>query len=154
MFGSNMFVFYRSYRQRSILIYQTSLCCLANSYGFRPTSQTDLIHCSPPLLPCSALNPTCYILIPQLFAPGVFRDAPTISLHLLDVGAIEEDLQGVRMETEDLALPQLHKVTVYTELDQAFQQAHFIILLDDSWPECGGEDEEESKVCSSNGSVG
>uniref|UniRef100_A0A8C7P2H4 Malate dehydrogenase 1B, NAD (soluble) n=1 Tax=Oncorhynchus mykiss TaxID=8022 RepID=A0A8C7P2H4_ONCMY len=68
----------------------------------------------------SALNPTCYILIPQLFAPGVFRDAPTISLHLLDVGAIEEDLQGVRMETEDLALPQLHK--------------------------CGGEDEEESKV--------
>ncbi|XP_024281962.1 putative malate dehydrogenase 1B [Oncorhynchus tshawytscha] len=94
----------------------------------------------------SALNPTCYILIPQLFAPGVFWDAPTISLHLLDVGAIEEDLQGVRMETEDLALPQLHKVTVYTELDQAFQQAHFIILLDDSWPECGREDEEESKV--------
>uniref|UniRef100_A0A4W5MTE9 Uncharacterized protein n=1 Tax=Hucho hucho TaxID=62062 RepID=A0A4W5MTE9_9TELE len=32
----------------------------------------------------SALNPICYILIPQLFAPGIFRDAPTISLHLLD----------------------------------------------------------------------
>ncbi|CDQ75615.1 unnamed protein product [Oncorhynchus mykiss] len=31
---------------------------------------------------------------------------------------------------KDLALPQLHKVTVYTELHQAFQQAHFIILLD------------------------
>ncbi|XP_038853209.1 putative malate dehydrogenase 1B [Salvelinus namaycush] len=44
---------------------------------------------------------------------------------------------------------QLHKVTVYIALHQAFQQAHFIILLDESWPEDregGGEDEEESKV--------
>uniref|UniRef100_A0A6Q2Z3N4 Lactate/malate dehydrogenase C-terminal domain-containing protein n=1 Tax=Esox lucius TaxID=8010 RepID=A0A6Q2Z3N4_ESOLU len=57
----------------------------------------------------SALNPTCYSLIPQLFAPGVFQDTPTISLHLLDVGAVEEELQGIRMETQDLALPQLHE---------------------------------------------
>ncbi|XP_019897925.2 putative malate dehydrogenase 1B isoform X2 [Esox lucius] len=96
----------------------------------------------------SALNPTCYSLIPQLFAPGVFQDTPTISLHLLDVGAVEEELQGIRMETQDLALPQLHEVTVHTELDQAFQQAHTIILLDDLWPEDGeaGEDEGENKV--------
>ncbi|KAJ8004205.1 hypothetical protein DPEC_G00156370 [Dallia pectoralis] len=83
----------------------------------------------------SALNPTCYSLIPQLFAPGVFHDNPIISLHLLNVGGVEEDLQGIWMETEDLALPQLHEVTVHTELDRAFQQAHAIILLDDIWPE-------------------
>lgn len=70
----------------------------------------------------------------------MFRDAPTISLHLLDVGGSEEELYGVRMETEDLALPQLHKVTTHINLDQAFQQAHVIILLDDRED---GEDGEE-----------
>ena len=48
-------------------------------------------------------------------------------------------MQGLRMEIEDLALPQLHQVTVHTDLDQAFQQAHVIILLDDSWSD--GEEE-------------
>ncbi|KAL1022346.1 hypothetical protein UPYG_G00025460 [Umbra pygmaea] len=94
----------------------------------------------------NALNPTCYNLIPHLFDSGVFQDAPTICLHLLDLSGIEEELQGIRMEMEDLALPPIHKVTVHTTLDQAFQQAHAIILLDDSWPEDREENEEEIKV--------
>ncbi|XP_067116856.1 putative malate dehydrogenase 1B [Osmerus mordax] len=90
----------------------------------------------------SALNQTCYILVPMLFTPGVFPEAPPISLHLLDVGGDEEEMQGLRMEIEDLALPQLHQVTGHTDLDQAFQQAHVIILLDDSWSD--GEEEEST----------
>uniref|UniRef100_A0A8C1XEB6 Malate dehydrogenase 1B, NAD (soluble) n=1 Tax=Cyprinus carpio TaxID=7962 RepID=A0A8C1XEB6_CYPCA len=57
----------------------------------------------------SALNPICYSLIPQLFSPGLFPGLPTFSLHLMDAGGSEEMLQGLKMETEDLALHQLHE---------------------------------------------
>uniref|UniRef100_A0A8C2GXB4 Malate dehydrogenase 1B, NAD (soluble) n=1 Tax=Cyprinus carpio TaxID=7962 RepID=A0A8C2GXB4_CYPCA len=57
----------------------------------------------------SALNPICYSLIPQLFSPGLFPGLPTYSLHLMDAGGSEEMLQGLKMETEDLALHQLHE---------------------------------------------
>ncbi|XP_051983465.1 putative malate dehydrogenase 1B [Xyrauchen texanus] len=93
----------------------------------------------------SALNPICYNLIPELFMPGLFPDLPTISLHLLDVGGSEELLQGLKMETEDLALPQLHEVTVHLEQTQAFQEAHLIIFLDDLLPECKSNDEQDDK---------
>uniref|UniRef100_A0AAY4ASU6 Lactate/malate dehydrogenase C-terminal domain-containing protein n=1 Tax=Denticeps clupeoides TaxID=299321 RepID=A0AAY4ASU6_9TELE len=53
----------------------------------------------------SALNPTCYSLIPQLFTPEVFPNASLISLHLLEIGGDKEVIDGIRMETEDLAWP-------------------------------------------------
>lgn len=80
---------------------------------------------------CSALNPICYHLVPLLFTSGVFAAVPAISLHLLDVDASEVSLLALKMEVEDMALPQLHKVTVHSDLSQAFQSADFIILLDD-----------------------
>ncbi|XP_036418720.1 LOW QUALITY PROTEIN: putative malate dehydrogenase 1B [Colossoma macropomum] len=90
----------------------------------------------------SALNCTCYSLIPLLFTTGVFRDMPTISLHLLDMDSCEESLLGLKMEVEDLALPQLHQVTVHSDLTQAFQSADVIIFLDE-WPSNIAEQEEQ-----------
>lgn len=80
---------------------------------------------------CSALNPVCYQLIPLLCTSDVFASVPTISLHLLDVDASEVSLLALKMEVEDMALPQLHEVTVHSDLTQAFQSADLIVLLDD-----------------------
>ncbi|XP_036396688.1 putative malate dehydrogenase 1B [Megalops cyprinoides] len=91
-----------------------------------------------------SLKPTCYNLIPLLFEAGVLGDAPSVSLHLLDVGGSEEALEGLRMETEDLALPRLHQVTAHTTLDQAFLHAHVVLVLDD--PESAGEGKGEGET--------
>ncbi|KAK2908532.1 hypothetical protein Q8A67_004369 [Cirrhinus molitorella] len=93
----------------------------------------------------SALNPVCYSLIPQLFTSGLFPGLPTFSLHLMDADGSEEMLQGLKMETEDLALHQLHEVTVHSGHMQAFQGAHFIIFLDDLQPMCESNDEQDDK---------
>ncbi|KAL4635808.1 putative malate dehydrogenase 1B [Arapaima gigas] len=82
----------------------------------------------------SALSLTCYNLIPLLFGSGLFRDDPTISLHLLELEGSKEALNGLRMEVEDMALPQLRTVTVHSNLEQAFQHARLVIALDDPAP--------------------
>lgn len=93
----------------------------------------------------SALNPICYSLIPHLFTPGLFSGLPTFSLHLMDTSASEEILQALKMETEDLAIPQLHEVTVHSDQTLAFQEAHFIIFLDDLQSACENNDEQDDK---------
>ncbi|XP_032362718.1 putative malate dehydrogenase 1B isoform X2 [Etheostoma spectabile] len=68
------------------------------------------------------------------------------SLHLLDLEGNMEELQWLRMETEDLALGLLHQVTIHTDLEQAFREAAVILLLDEGWSEDGDrENEEETK---------
>ncbi|KAL6115443.1 mdh1b [Pungitius sinensis] len=91
----------------------------------------------------SALNPTCNFLIPNLLSAEVFPHVSKISLHLLDLEGNAEGLQGLRMETEDLALHLLHQVTIHTDLDQAFQEADVILLLDEWWS--ADSDEEEQR---------
>ncbi|XP_068446421.1 putative malate dehydrogenase 1B isoform X2 [Clinocottus analis] len=92
----------------------------------------------------SALNPTSHFLIPNLLSAEVFPHISAISLHLLDLDGNEEGLHWLRIETEDLALRQLHQVTIHTDLKQAFQEADIILLLDEWWSdEC---DEEKRKV--------
>ncbi|XP_029924404.1 putative malate dehydrogenase 1B [Myripristis murdjan] len=98
----------------------------------------------------SALSPACHMLIPDLLSSDVFPHVSAVSLHLLDLDGDEEALQGLRMETEDMALPLLHQVTVHTDLEQAFEGADVILLLDDRWPDGGDaekkeEDEEEEE---------
>uniref|UniRef100_A0A673KQD2 Malate dehydrogenase 1B, NAD (soluble) n=1 Tax=Sinocyclocheilus rhinocerous TaxID=307959 RepID=A0A673KQD2_9TELE len=73
----------------------------------------------------SALIPICYSLIPQLFSTGLFPSLATFSLHLMDADGSEEMLQGLKMETEDLA--------------------HFIIFLDDLQPVCESNDVQDDK---------
>lgn len=63
----------------------------------------------------SALSPTCEILIPNLFSAEVFR-CVAISLHLLDLKADNEGMQGLKMEVEDLALPLLHQVKGFDKM--------------------------------------
>ncbi|XP_074520857.1 putative malate dehydrogenase 1B [Halichoeres trimaculatus] len=88
----------------------------------------------------SALSPTCHFLIPNLLSAEVFPHVSAVSLHLLDLEGDEEELQGLRMETEDLALPLLHQVTIHTDLEEAFKEADVILLLGDA------ENEEETKL--------
>ncbi|XP_030265539.1 putative malate dehydrogenase 1B [Sparus aurata] len=94
----------------------------------------------------SALSPACHFLIPNVISAELFPHVSAISLHLLDLDRNEEELQQLRMETEDLALHLLHQVTVHTDLEQAFQEADVILLLDEGWSDgTKSEDEEEKK---------
>ncbi|XP_053742705.1 putative malate dehydrogenase 1B [Synchiropus splendidus] len=83
----------------------------------------------------SALNPTSDILIPRLLSPEVFPQASVINIHLLDLRGTLEELNSLKMETEDLALPLLYQTTVHTDLEKAFQDADVILLLDEWWSE-------------------
>ncbi|AWO95763.1 putative malate dehydrogenase 1B [Scophthalmus maximus] len=89
----------------------------------------------------SALSPTCEILIPNLFSAEVFR-CVAISLHLLDLKADKEGMQGLKMEVEDLALPLLHQVSIHTDLEHAFREADVILLLEEQW---SGDDDAENE---------
>lgn len=63
----------------------------------------------------------------------------------MDTCGSEEMMQGLKMETEDLTLPQLHEVTVHSDQTRAFQEAHFIIFLDDLQPICESNNEPDDK---------
>ncbi|XP_056226879.1 putative malate dehydrogenase 1B [Seriola aureovittata] len=96
----------------------------------------------------SALSPTCHLLIPNLLSAEVFPHVDAISLHLLDLEGGEEQLQGLKIEMENLGLPLLHQVSIHTDLDQAFQEAGVILLLDEWWPDdsdAENESEQERK---------
>ncbi|KAM7365317.1 hypothetical protein PAMP_016259 [Pampus punctatissimus] len=92
----------------------------------------------------SALSPACHLLIPNLLSAEVFPQVSAICLHLLDLEGNEEELQWLRMETEDLALPLLHQVVIHTDLEHAFQEADVILLLDE-WLSDDNEDEDEEE---------
>ncbi|XP_058468353.1 putative malate dehydrogenase 1B [Solea solea] len=79
----------------------------------------------------SALSLICSVLIPNLVTAEVFPQAAAVSLHLLDLNGEEEELQGMKMEVEDLALPLLHQVSVHTDMDEAFHGADVVLLLDE-----------------------
>ncbi|XP_042368979.1 putative malate dehydrogenase 1B [Plectropomus leopardus] len=93
----------------------------------------------------SALSPTCQFLIPNLLSAEMFPHVSAVSLHLLDLEEDKERLQGLKMETEDLALSLLHQVTIHTDLEQAFQEANVIVLLDERWSD-DAEEEEKMKI--------
>ncbi|XP_076879314.1 putative malate dehydrogenase 1B isoform X2 [Brachyhypopomus gauderio] len=70
----------------------------------------------------------------------ICRNVPTISLHLLDMDGTEESLLALKMDVEDLALSQLHEVTISCDLSQVFLAADLIIFLDDGPPTHGGRE--------------
>ncbi|KAM9836063.1 putative malate dehydrogenase 1B [Aulostomus maculatus] len=94
----------------------------------------------------SALNPTCRLLIPNLLSSEVFPGVSTISLHLLDLKGDEEEMQWLKMETEDLGLALLHQMTLHTDLKQAFREADVILLLDECWSDGNRINNEETKT--------
>ncbi|XP_041637905.1 putative malate dehydrogenase 1B [Cheilinus undulatus] len=83
---------------------------------------------------CSALHPTCCFLIPHLLSAEVFPHNSAISLHLLHLER-EEELEELKMVTEDLDLPLLHQVTIHTDLTEAFKEADVIVMLEESCSE-------------------
>ncbi|XP_014825246.1 PREDICTED: putative malate dehydrogenase 1B isoform X1 [Poecilia mexicana] len=104
----------------------------------------SLIH------PCNvwitgALCLTSQILIPFLLSDEAFPDAQTVALHLLHLSGDEEDMQTLKLDTEDLALGLLYRVTVHTDLEQAFHEAHVVILLDDFNADSENESDEARK---------
>ncbi|KAM4626190.1 putative malate dehydrogenase 1B [Discoglossus pictus] len=82
----------------------------------------------------SASSPVCYILIPLLVNGGVFGKDKEIWLHLLDDTSCADILNGLVMETEDLAFPPLRRVTMHSLTDDAFLYADVVIVLDDALP--------------------
>uniref|UniRef100_A0A8D2LZ02 Putative malate dehydrogenase 1B n=1 Tax=Varanus komodoensis TaxID=61221 RepID=A0A8D2LZ02_VARKO len=73
----------------------------------------------------------CYHLIPLLTNGQIFGMGTEVSLHLLDRRSSKDELEGIVMETQDLASPTLRSVSFHTELDEVFLDADVIILLDD-----------------------
>ncbi|XP_043966375.1 putative malate dehydrogenase 1B isoform X3 [Gambusia affinis] len=104
----------------------------------------SLIH------PCNvwitgALCLTSQILIPLLLSDEAFPDAQTVALHLLHLSGDEEEMQMLKSDIEDSALSLLYRVTVHTDLEQAFHEAHVVILLDDFNAESGSESRKAKK---------
>uniref|UniRef100_H3C1K8 Malate dehydrogenase 1B, NAD (soluble) n=1 Tax=Tetraodon nigroviridis TaxID=99883 RepID=H3C1K8_TETNG len=94
----------------------------------------------------SALSLTSQFLLSSLLTPDVFPNVHTIDVHLLDLDGDEEDLRQMKNELEHQALHLLHQVTIHTDLEQAFQKANVIILLDEPWcDDTDTEDEKETK---------
>lgn len=60
----------------------------------------------------------------------------------MDLDGSEEDLQQLKRDTEELAFPRLHQVTVHSDVRRAFRKADIVILLDDA-PSDGSASEEE-----------
>ncbi|XP_011604432.2 putative malate dehydrogenase 1B [Takifugu rubripes] len=81
----------------------------------------------------SALSSTSQFLMSSLISADVFPNISTIDVHLLDLDGDEEVLHHLKNELEHQALHLLHQVTIHTDLEQAFQKADVIILLDEPW---------------------
>ncbi|XP_056664145.1 putative malate dehydrogenase 1B isoform X2 [Monodelphis domestica] len=75
--------------------------------------------------------PTCYHLIPILASGEVFGLEEEISINLLSSTYNEDNLRGLVMESEDLALPLLRNISLCTEINEAFLEAHVIVILND-----------------------
>ncbi|XP_019508460.1 PREDICTED: putative malate dehydrogenase 1B, partial [Hipposideros armiger] len=79
----------------------------------------------------SASAPACCNLIPILTSGEVFGTHTEISITLFDNKQAEEYLKILATETRDLVSPFLRSVSVCTRVEEAFRQAHVIIVLDD-----------------------
>ncbi|XP_058405683.1 putative malate dehydrogenase 1B isoform X2 [Diceros bicornis minor] len=80
----------------------------------------------------SASAPACYNLIPILTSGEVFGTHTEISITLFDQKEAEENLNMLMSEIRDLVSPFLRSVSVCTRVEEAFLQAHVVIVLDDS----------------------
>ncbi|KAG8521030.1 putative malate dehydrogenase 1B, partial [Galemys pyrenaicus] len=80
----------------------------------------------------SASTPACYNLIPILTSGEVFGMNTEISITLFDNKQAEEDLNILMTEMRNLVSPLLQSVSICTRVEDAFHQAHVIIILEDS----------------------
>ncbi|XP_007934155.1 putative malate dehydrogenase 1B [Orycteropus afer afer] len=79
----------------------------------------------------SASAAASYSLIPLLASGEVFGMHTEISIVLFDYKQ-ENHLTTVLLESQDLAAPILQSITICTKVENAFHQAHVVIILDDT----------------------
>ncbi|KAF6114955.1 malate dehydrogenase 1B [Phyllostomus discolor] len=79
----------------------------------------------------SASTSACCHLIPILTSGEVFGMHTPISITLFDNKQAEETLQILAEESRDLVSSLLRSVAVCTRAEEAFHQAHVVIILDD-----------------------
>ncbi|XP_060050037.1 putative malate dehydrogenase 1B isoform X2 [Erinaceus europaeus] len=80
----------------------------------------------------SASGPTCHHLIPILASGEVFGPHTEISITLFDNKKTEYILNIMAKHTGELVFPLLQSVSVCTRVEDAFDQADVIIVLDES----------------------
>ncbi|KAM4836101.1 putative malate dehydrogenase 1B isoform 2-T2 [Thomomys bottae] len=80
----------------------------------------------------SAASPASCNLIPILMSGEVFGKNTEISLTLFDQQKVENYLKAMVMEIEDMASQILLRISYCTKIEEAFQQAQVIIVLDES----------------------
>ncbi|XP_054978825.1 putative malate dehydrogenase 1B isoform X1 [Sorex araneus] len=80
----------------------------------------------------SASTPACCNLIPILISGEVFGMQTEISITLFDKKHTEENLNLLMAETQNLVSPLLQSISVCTRVEDAFREAHVVIILDDS----------------------
>ena len=95
---------------------------------------------SKPLHVCitNASSPVCYHMISGIASGQVLCENDEVALNLYDCEEQMEHLRGSELEAFDLAYPLLRKVTVTSDVREAFTDCSVIVLLDELLQ---GEDE-------------
>ncbi|XP_077993470.1 putative malate dehydrogenase 1B [Glandiceps talaboti] len=98
------------------------------------TEEEHIKSLSKPLHICitNATSPIAYSSIQAIASGDVFGSNMEVSLRLFSEGEnCLPALEGVKMEAEDLACPLLKDVTIVTDIKEALQNAHVVIMLDE-----------------------
>lgn len=70
-----------------------------------------------------------YQLLFRMASGEVFGKDQPIKLHILEIPAALQSLEGVKMELEDCAFPLLHAIDITSDPYQAFKNAQFAFLI-------------------------
>lgn len=79
----------------------------------------------------NASSSVCYAMLDSLTRGDVVGSNVELNVRLFDKSEKKEYLEGVQMETEDLAHGLLRGITVETDITEAFRDCSIIILLDE-----------------------
>lgn len=95
--------------------------------------EADYKALSKPLHVCvtCASSPVCYALLNSIGQGKVFGENTEIIFHLQDSSENMEVVEGVKMETEDLAHGLVRGIELETDIKAAFKDCDAILLLDD-----------------------
>lgn len=78
-------------------------------------------------------SPALYYAVPEFLNGNVFGQSNDVFIKLF-CDKNSNTLQGILMEIEDLAGVNLRNIKIYTDEEQAFQDADFVVLLDELQP--------------------
>lgn len=76
-----------------------------------------------------AAGQIAYQLLFRIACGGLFGDKEPISLHLLDLPEFEKSLEGIKMELDDCAFPNLKEIQIGSDPFKLFDQATHVFLV-------------------------